>query len=66
MGKEYKLRMLVRRTLSISIGQRPMRADRHISACINLITLSPFQGLPMICFRFIGRCPMLLIQGLRP
>jgi len=67
------VRGLVRRTWSISIGQRPMRVKRHISArlkalkpCVNLFWLSPFQGLLINRFRFIGRCPMLMIKGLRP
>jgi hypothetical protein len=71
MERVYILRGLVRRTLRISIGQRPMNAGRYISARLKAlkplsVMLTPFQGLLIIRFHFIGRCPMLLMQGLRP
>jgi hypothetical protein len=70
-GKIERHLRLARRAWSISIGHRPMRADRHINARLKALKpfdmmLTPFQGLLFTRFRFIGCCPMLLLQGLRP
>jgi hypothetical protein len=45
MGRGDKLRELVRRTWSNSIGQRPMRVKQHISA--RLQALKPYLGTPV-------------------
>jgi hypothetical protein len=50
----------------MKVGQHINTRLKALKPFVNFIMLSPLQGLLIIRFRFIGRCPMLLMQGLRP